>query len=112
VRDRNEQCDETRNQTHRTRDGGWARKMVGKKELSGQSGSHYFRFLEKGEARLWLNRTHRVHRIAQNRLVNAPCGGDAARSAIGRFLQHVADVSTRPFPMNLVPARSAIEAFP
>ena len=85
--------------------------MVGKKELSGQSGSHT-NYWKQGEARLWLNRTHRVHRIAEYQLVNSSRGCDTARRIVGGFLEHVTDVSARPFPVNFVFAGGAIQTFP
>ena len=68
--------------------------------------------LSKGEAKLWLNGAHRVHRVAQNCFFYVSGRGDAAGGAVRRFLEHVADVSARPFPMNLVWSCGAIQSFP
>jgi hypothetical protein len=69
-------------------------------------------FSKQGEARLWLNRTHGVHRIAQYQLVNAPRGSNSPGRIVSGFLKHVADVPARPFPVNFVFAGGAIQTFP
>ena len=53
-----------------------------------------------------------LFRVSQDRRVNVPGGGDAARGVVGGFLKQVTGVSARPFPFDLVRRSRAIESLP
>src|SRR5882672_12963012 len=53
-----------------------------------------------------------VDRGAQNIFINAAGGSDATSSLVGRFLDHVAVMSARPFPLHFMPRRRLVQACP
>ena len=61
---------------------------------------------------LRFNGADLVFRVAQDRLFDVSGGGDAARGVVSRFLQQVTGVPARPFPMNFVRRRGAIQSLP
>ena len=59
-----------------------------------------------------FNHANSIDRILQDRRFDMAQRGDFARSAIGRFLNHMTGVPFGPLPVDLVATRSLIETLP
>jgi hypothetical protein len=59
-----------------------------------------------------FNAANLVYGISQNRFIGLAGGGNSARGVVGSFLQQVARMSAKPFPLNCVCRRGAIQSLP